>query len=185
MIYLELFWGFLTVGAFAFGGAYAAIPLIREVVLSYGWLSDDMLAVMISVSESTPGPMMVYLATYVGAERAGFWGALLATTAVMLPSFAVTLLIMAVLKNAMKNRFVKGALRGLKPCIIGIILAIGAYMALQNCGLTSIPFVIDMKSVFVTIALVVLYYGAWAVSKKKPSPILLILLSAGIGAAVF
>ena len=64
MIYLELFWGFLKVGMFAFGGAYAAIPLIRDIVLSYGWLNDDKLSYMIAVSESTPGPIMVNLATY-------------------------------------------------------------------------------------------------------------------------
>ena len=68
MILLELFWGFLKVGAFAFGGAYAAIPLIRDIVLSYGWLGEDALAYMIAVSESTPGPIMVNLATG-GIER--------------------------------------------------------------------------------------------------------------------
>ena len=71
MIYLELFLGFLKVGCFAFGGAYGAIPLIRDVVLSYGWLSDETLTYMIAVSESTPGPIMVNLATYVGSSQAG------------------------------------------------------------------------------------------------------------------
>ena len=66
MIYLDLFLGFLKVGCFAFGGAYGAIPLIRDVVMSYGWLSDEMLTYMIAVSESTPGPIMVNLATYIG-----------------------------------------------------------------------------------------------------------------------
>ena len=82
MIYLELLWGFLKVGFFAFGGAYGAIPLIRDVILSYGWLSDDELTYMIAVSESTPGPIMVNLATYVGSSKAGLPGALLATLAV-------------------------------------------------------------------------------------------------------
>ena len=75
MIYLDLFLGFLKVGCFAFGGAYGAIPLIRDVVMSYGWLSDEMLTYMIAVSESTPGPIMVNLATYVGSSQAGFLGA--------------------------------------------------------------------------------------------------------------
>lgn len=74
MIYLDLFLGFLRVGCFAFGGAYGAIPLIRDTVLSYGWLDDEALAYMIAVSESTPGPIMVNLATYVGSNQAGFWG---------------------------------------------------------------------------------------------------------------
>ena len=69
MIYLDLLIGFLKVGCFAFGGAYGAIPLIRDVVMSYGWLSEDMLTYMIAVSESTPGPIMVNLATYVGITQ--------------------------------------------------------------------------------------------------------------------
>ena len=74
MIYLDLFLGFLKVGCFAFGGAYGAIPLVRNVVMSYGWLSAETLTYMIAVSESTPGPIMVNLATYVGSNQAGFWG---------------------------------------------------------------------------------------------------------------
>ena len=69
MIYLDLFLGFLKVGCFAFGGAYGAIPLIRDVVMSYGWLRDEMLTYMIAVSESTPGPIMVNLATYIGSNQ--------------------------------------------------------------------------------------------------------------------
>ena len=93
MIYLDLFLGFLKVGCFLFGGAYGAIPLIRDVVRSYGWLDDEMLTYMIAVSESTPGPIIVNMATYIGSNQAGFLGALLATTAVVLPSFLFILLI--------------------------------------------------------------------------------------------
>ena len=100
MMLLELFLGFLRVGCFAFGGAYGAIPLIRDVVLSYGWLEDDMLTTMIAVSESTPGPIMVNLATYIGNVQAGFIGALISTLAVVLPSFVIILLIMILLKTA-------------------------------------------------------------------------------------
>ena len=74
----ELFIGFLKVGCFSFGGAYAAIPLIREIVMSYGWLDDEMLSYMIAVSESTPGPIMINLATYVGTVQAGLPGVCLA-----------------------------------------------------------------------------------------------------------
>ena len=89
MVLLDLFIGFLRVGCFAFGGAYGAIPLIRDVVLSYGWLTDEALTYMIAVAESTPGPIMVNLATYVGSSQAGLLGAILATTAVVLPSFII------------------------------------------------------------------------------------------------
>jgi chromate transporter len=106
MIYLDLFLGFLKVGCFAFGGAYGAIPLIRDVVMSYGWLNEEMLTYMIAVSESTPGPIMVNLATYIGSSQAGILGAVVATLAVVLPSFLIILLITALLKSVLKNKLV-------------------------------------------------------------------------------
>ena len=89
MIYLDLFMGFFKVGCFAFGGAYGAIPLIQEVVMYYGWINDEMFAYFVAVSESTPGPIMVNLATYIGSQQAGFVGAVLATLGVVLPSCLV------------------------------------------------------------------------------------------------
>ena len=86
MIYLDLLLGFLKVGCFAFGGAYGAIPLIRDVVLSYGWLSEESLTYLNAANESTPGPIMVNLATFVGSSQAGFLGAAAATAAVVTPS---------------------------------------------------------------------------------------------------
>ena len=182
MIWLELFWGFLKVGLFAFGGAYGAIPLIRDVVLSYGWISDETLTYMIAVSESTPGPIMVNLATYVGSSQAGLPGAILATAAVVLPSFLIILLIMAILKNAIKNKYVQAALRGLKPCMIGIVLATGIDMILKNCVLSNR---FDTRNAIVTAVLLLLLYGSKYVLKKKISPILLIAISAVIGIAAF
>ena len=99
MIYLKLFWDFFRVSCFTFGGAYGAIPLIRDMVLGNGWLTDERLAYMIAVSESTPGPIMVNLASYIGSSQAGFPGAAAATLAVVLPSFLIILLVTAVLKN--------------------------------------------------------------------------------------
>ena len=127
MIYWDLFVGFLQVGCFAFGGAYGAIPLIRDVVLSYGWLTDETLAYMIAVAESTPGPIMINLATYVGSSQAGIVGSILATLAVVLPSFIVIIVLTAALKTAMKNKYVQAVIRGMKPCIIGIVLAFFIY----------------------------------------------------------
>ena len=89
MILLELFLGFLEVGCFSFGGAYAAIPLIQDVVLRYGWLDEETLLYFIGVCESTPGPIMINLATYVGSSQAGLLGAVIATTAVVMPSLTM------------------------------------------------------------------------------------------------
>ena len=185
MIYLDLFLGFLRVGLFAFGGAYGAIPLIRDVVLSYGWLSDEMLSYMIAVSESTPGPIMVNLATYVGSNQAGLPGALLATLAVILPSFIIILLVMIALKTLLKNRFVQAILRGLKPCVIGIVLATGVYMVLNNCFALKSGFTLDWKSVALTIVLGGLLFGSKPILKKKISPILLIVIAAALGILVY
>ena len=185
MIYLDLFLGFLRVGFFAFGGAYGAIPLIRDVVLSYGWLEDEMLTYMIAVSESTPGPIMVNLATYVGHSQAGFWGSLLATAAVVLPSFLIILLVMILLKNALKNQYVQAVLRGVKPCIIGIILATGVYMIFHNCfGTVDAPQP-DLTAVLLTLGLSVVYFGSRKIIKKGLSPIGLIGLSALAGMLVY
>ena len=182
MIYLELLIGFLKVGCFAFGGAYGAIPLIRDVVLSYGWLSEEMVTYMIAVSESTPGPIMVNMATYIGSSQAGFLGALIATTAVILPSFIVILLVTALLKAALKNKFVQAALRGLKPCVVGIVLATGLYMVLSNC----IPAAaVDLKGILLTAAFLAINFLYPRITKKKLSPIALIAISAVAGIFVY
>ncbi len=185
MIYLELLLGFLKVGLFAFGGAYGAIPLIRDVILSYGWLDEDMLTYMIAVSESTPGPIMVNLATYVGNIQAGLLGAIIATLAVVMPSFVIILLVMAVLKTALKNRYVQAVLRGLKPCIIGIILATGLYMVLHNCLGTVSNVQADKAAVILTVILAAVYFIPAKLKKKSLSPIMLIGISAVLGLLVY
>lgn len=184
MILLELFIGFLRVGCFAFGGAYGAIPLIRDVVLSYGWLDEEMLTYMIAVSESTPGPIMVNLATYVGSSQAGIPGALIATIAIVLPSFIIILLVTALLKTVLKNPYVQAALRGLKPCMIGIILATGVYMIIRN-GIVIQEKVILIRPLILTLMLALIYFGSRKISKNGISPIMLICISAIAGAALY
>ena len=178
MIYLDLLFGFLRVGCFAFGGAYGAIPLIRDMVLSYGWMTDEALTYMIAISESTPGPIMVNLATYVGSSQGGLLGAIIATLAVILPSFIIILLVMACLKNALKNKYIQAVLRGLKPCIIGIIFATGVFMTVNHA-------IADTRSGIIAIVLAAIMFGSKPVLKKKISPILLILLSACMGMVVY
>lgn len=185
MIYLDLFLGFLKVGCFAFGGAYGAIPLIRDVVMSYGWLSDEMLTYMIAVSESTPGPIMINLATYIGSKQAGFPGAAVATLAVVLPSFLIILLVTALLKTALKNEYVQAVLRGLKPCVTGIVLATGVYMILGNCFGTITARKVNIQAIIITVLLVASMFGCKHFAKKKLSPILLIVISAAAGMLVF
>lgn len=182
---LELFVGFLKVGCFSFGGAYGAIPLIRDVVLSGGWLSEDMLSYMIAVSESTPGPIMVNLATYVGSQQAGFFGAAIATLAVVLPSFVIILLITALLKTALKNRYVQAVLRGMKPCVVGIVLATGLYMAAGVCLGSLSRAGIQPRETAITALLIASMFLYKKRTGRKLSPILLIVLSAFWGVAVY
>ena len=185
MIIWDLLMGFLKVGSFAFGGAYAAIPLIRDVVLSYGWIREELLTDMIAVSESTPGPIMVNLATYVGSTQAGFLGALTATCAVVLPSFVIILLIMALLKRLLKNPVIQAILQGLKPCVIGIILATGVFMMLQRCiGSFRAPSW-DPTAILLTAALAAVYFGSARVAKRGLSPIGLIVLAGVLGVLVY
>lgn len=181
MIYLELFLGFLKVGCFTFGGGYGAVPLIRDVVLSNGWLNEEMLTYMIAVSESTPGPIMVNMATYIGSSQAGLPGAAIATLAVALPSFLIILLISTLLAAALKNKYVQAVLRGLKPCVVGIVLATGAWMTLENC----IPSGFDPRAVLLTVLLAALPPVWKRVRKKKLSPIARIVVAAVAGMVVY
>ena len=180
MIYLKLFVAFLEVGLFSFGGGYVSIPLIREIVLSYGWMDDEMITHMIAVSESTPGPLMVNMATYVGSSQGGILGALIATLAVVFPAFLIIVLVMAILRRFISNRYFQAILSGMKPCIIGIIMAMGIYLMVQNC-FGSIFYGIDIMAVIMAILLGVVYWGSRKIKKNGISPILLIIISAGAG----
>ena len=178
MIYLELFLNFLKVGCFAFGGSYGAIPLIREIVLSQGWMDQQALTTMIAVSESTPGPIMVNMATYVGSTQAGIPGALVATAAVVLPSFLIIVTISALLKTFIHKPVIQAILKGLKWSIIGIILATGICIILRNCWTAGI---LDIKTIILTALMAGIYFGIPRYTKQKISPIILILVGAILG----
>lgn len=182
MIYWELFWGFLKVGCFAFGGGYGAIPLIREVVTAYGWLDDEALAYMIAVSESTPGPIMVNLATYAGSTQAGLLGAFVATVAVVLPAFFITVLVTALLKNLLGKSWMQAILGGMRAAVTGIILATGVTMVVNNCNLSAAP--PDWRALVTAAILLAAAFGLPRLGKKL-SPTRLILLSAVVGMVVY
>ncbi len=120
MIYLKLFLVFLEIGAVSFGGGYGMIPLIREKVLENDWLTEEGFLSFVAVSESTPGPLAVNMATFVGASQGGFFGALCATFGVVLPAFLVILLIAAVLGNLLRFAGVQATLSGMRPVIVGL-----------------------------------------------------------------
>ena len=180
MIYWELLWAFLKIGVFSFGGARGAIPLIREVVLSYGWISDEMFAYFLAVSESSPGPIMINLATYIGSVEAGFWGAVLATVSVVLPSFILILAITASIKSFVNNRYVQSVLKGIRPCFVGIILATGLFMVVRNVMWIGQD-AFDWRALVITAVLLALTFGYQRLKRKEISSIALILVSACMG----
>ena len=134
MIYLQLFLNFLMIGALSFGGGYGMISLVRETVLRHGWLTEAEFLSFIAVSESTPGPLAINMATFIGASQAGAAGAFCATRGVVLPSFFIILLIAAVLKNLMKYAGVEAFLSGVRPCVVAMILATALNMMLSTLG---------------------------------------------------
>ena len=132
MILLDLFLTFLLIGAVSFGGGYGMISLVREQVLAHGWLTESEFLDMIAVSESTPGPLAVNMATFIGSSQAGFPGALVATLGVVLPAFFIILLIAAVLKNLLRYRGVEAFLSGVRPTVVGLILGTAVVLGLAT-----------------------------------------------------
>ena len=188
MIYLKLFLTFLQIGAFSFGGGYGMISLIREKVLTYGWLTEEEMLNMIAVAESTPGPIAVNMATFVGSSQGGFFGALLATLGVVLPSFIIILIIAALIRNLLKYAGVKAFLGGIRPCVVGLILATAITMFMSTViGFGSIgdTLAVDFKGIMIFVLLILISITAKLAFQKKTSPILMIIISAGLGMLMY
>ena len=188
MIYLKLFLTFFEIGLFTFGGGYAMISLIREKVLEFGWLSEEELLNMIAVSESTPGPIAVNMSTFVGSTQGGILGSLVATLGVVLPSFIIILLISALIRNFLKYKGVQAFLGGVRPCVVALILATAITMLLSTVfGFTTLSggFDIDLRGLVILAILVVIALIFKKIKKKKPSPILMIIISAGLGMLIY
>lgn len=188
MIYLQLFLTFLKIGAVSFGGGYAMISLIRDDCLSNGWLTEGELLNFIAVAESTPGPIAVNMATFVGSSQGGILGAFLATLGVVLPSFIVILLIASVLTHLLKYRGVKALLGGIRPAIVALILGTATTMLLSvGFGIKNIHCApsIDFGILVVLAAVFAIsfFYKKW--KKKTFSPILLIVISGVLGVLLY
>lgn len=185
MIYLQLFLEFFKIGLFCFGGAFGMIPLIEETVVKHGWLTESEFFNLIGVCESTPGPIAVNTATYVGSVMGGPLGSIAATLGVVLPSFLIILLIATVMKNLTNNTYFKGFMQGVKPVIVALILSTGSLLLLKTIGYVGLQeFTVDWVSVVILVLLVGGYFGAARFLKKKLSAVKIILLSAGLGIVV-
>ena len=185
-LYLRLFWEFFKTGLFAVGGGMATLPFMYDISDKTGWFTHSMLADMVAVSESTPGPIGVNMATYVGFVTGGVPGAVVATVGLVTPSVIVILLIARVLKAFRENQYVDAGFYGLRPCSIGLIAAAGVLvikLALFNTELyASTGALLDLFNFKALILAAVLLVATHCIKKLKGlHPIVFILASAVIG----
>lgn len=178
MIYLKLFLSFFIIGAVSFGGGYGMISIVRDTTLANGWLTESQFINFIAVSESTPGPLAVNMATFVGSSQAGVLGAALATLGVILPAFIIILLISIVLKNLLKHPAVVSILETVRPCTVALILSTALILALDTLFPAYTP---DVKSLAVFVILIFTHLVYNKLTSHAPNPILMILLSAVLG----
>ena len=178
MILLRLYLEFFKTGLFAVGGGMATLPFLKEIGESTGWYTYSDLLNMLAVSESTPGPIGINMATYVGYTVAGIPGVLAATIGEVTPSVIVILIIAAVLKNFRDNRYVNRAFYGLRPASTGLITAAGISVAVSNL-FGADTFSINWKGWILALVL-------WLLTNKVPKtkklhPIIFIAFSALVG----
>ena len=182
---ISLFLAFFKIGLITFGGGYAMVAIIEnELVEKKRWIEKNEFLDVIAIAESTPGPIAINSATFIGYKRGGFWGSFFSTLGVVLPSLVIILLIASVIKGLLKYAGVNAFLSGIRPVVVGLIAATGACMALSViCGIGKIgdAFRFDYKAavIFVAVALTAFVYKK--IKKKRISAIYLILLSAVLG----
>ena len=188
MIYLELFLSFLKVGAFSFGGGLGMISLIRDECIGNGWLTEAELLNLIGVAESTPGPIAVNIATFVGSSQAGFFGALLSTLGVITPSFVIILIIAALFSGLFKLGAVRALLNGMRPAIVGLILGMSLILCLSLLfGISSYQSELsfDFWGTIILGACALCAFIYKKIRKKAISPIILIIFSGVMGAILY
>ncbi len=179
MIYLELLWAFFKIGALTFGGGLAMLPLIEEEVIAHGWADAELICNFIAVAESTPGPIAVNIATYVGSEVGGVLGAFFATLGVVLPSFVIIIIIAGCYEKFKKNTIVKGCMSGLKPCVVGLIGAAAVSVARTVFVPDAFSFDIFAEAdVYISLGI---FAVAFFMSIKKLHPIFVVCFSAVVG----
>ena len=184
MIFWNLFWTFFKIGAFTFGGGLAMLRIAQEQVVSHGWLQESQIVDFVALSESTPGPFAINMATYVGASKEGILGAACATLGVALPSFIVILIVAHFYKQFQNSHIVKGVMTGLKPTAIGLIASAVISMAITVFLPAGFTLSVFKSTEFYISAAIFLISLFLVFSKKiKIPPVLVIVISAGLGIA--
>ena len=189
MIYLELFYTFFLIGLFTFGGGYAMIPMIQEQVVGRGWISEKSLTDFIAISEATPGPFAINISTFVGNSVGGIFGALCATIGVILPSLIIIIIVAMIMKKFIKNRFVQGALTGVKPVVLALILSTAILLFIKTIFFNGNAIKGDMEFDLRSLTLLIMLSGILIiyrkVKKKSLGAIKLLGLAALFGIILF
>ena len=186
MILLKLWWEFFKIGMFSVGGGMATLPFLYDMSDRTGWFTYNQIADMLAVSESTPGPIGINMATYTGFTTAGFWGSIVATLGIITPGIIIVLLVVAVLEKFRKNKYVEAAFYGLRPASTGLISAAGVLVveiALLNMDAVKFLEFFNMKAILLASVLLVL--TRWVKPTKKLHPIVFIAASAVAGVLIF
>ncbi len=186
MIYLQLFYEYFKVGLFSIGGGMATIPFLYDMANKTGWFTEAQVTDMLAVSESTPGPIGVNMATYVGFTTAGILGALVATVGLVLPSVIIVILVARALQQFRHNRYVEAAFYGLRPASTGLIAAAGVTVVLKSLiqmdlyrATGALADLFHWRAI--ALALVVLVFTNWVKATKNWHPIVFIGISALAG----
>lgn len=177
MIILKLLLTFFKIGAFTFGGGYAMLPLIQEEVLKNSWASANELINFVAVSESTPGPFAINMATYIGTIQGGLPGAIFATLGVVLPSFIIILIVAGFFEKFKENRIVASCMTGLKSAVVGLIAAALVSMA----STVFMPEGVEAIELIPFVCSALIYAAMTFLSFKKLHPIAIIGISAVVG----
>lgn len=189
MILLELFLTCFKVGLFTIGGGAAIIPILQQEVVAKGWISMEEVLTYIAISESTPGPIAINMATFVGSSQAGFLGALCATLGMVMPSFIIILVIAKFFSHFSENKYIKTVLVSIRPFVVGMILSAGLYLVLSAIGVSSLESIknTDFTSIdgllgIILTALLALVMFVYKKIFKKPVPVItFIAISAVVG----
>ena len=182
MILLQLFYEFFKTGLFAVGGGLATLPFLNDMADRTGWFTQAQLADMLAVSESTPGPIGVNMATYVGFTTAGPLGALVATVGLVTPSVVVILIIAAFLRAFRHNKYVNSAFYGLRPASTAMVAAAGLGVAALTLLHAEQPFSLAFFNwPAIALAAAVLVLTRWVPKVKDWHPIVFIALGAAVG----
>ena len=195
MVFLRLFWVFFKIGLFTIGGGHAMIPLIMQDVVAEGWISESVLIDFIAISESTPGPFAVNIATYtgttVGEAFGGFWygllGALSATLGVVSPSIIIIVLIVKLFSKAMKKPAVKEVFTGVRSSVAGLLLSV--FLGLFLTVILGMESVWDKGASFDLIGFVIfailMAVSFVKVKGKSLHPIIIVVLSGVLGLLMY